>query len=74
MPQLMITCPRMKRPVPTNRTLSAEAFAAAALDGEGNSVAPCPHCGDTHTWTKADAYLAGDTPKPAPGTIGPRPD
>ncbi len=73
MPQLMITCPRMKRPVPTNRTLSVEAF-AAALDGGGNSVAPCPHCGDTHTWTKADAYLAGDTPKPAPGTIGPRPD
>ena len=72
MPQLMFTCSRMKRPVPTNRTMTAEAFAAADLDGETNSVGPCPQCGDTHTWTKADAYFAGDTPKAAPGTVGPR--
>jgi hypothetical protein len=73
MPQLMFTCPRLKRPVPTNRTLTAEAFAAADLDGEGNRVGPCPHCGDTHSWAKADAYFAGDTPKPPPRTVHPRP-
>ena len=74
MPQLMFTCSRKQRPVPTNLTMTAEAFAATDLDGESNSVGPCPYCGETHTWTKADAYFAGDTPKPAPGTINPRPD
>lgn len=74
MPQLMFTCSRKQRPVPTNRTMKAEAFATADLDGENQSVGPCPHCGEIHAWTKNDAYFAGDRPKPAPGTVGPRPD
>jgi hypothetical protein len=61
MPQLMFTCPRKQRPVPTNRTMSPAAFATAAP--ASNDLGPCPHCGETHTWTMADAYFAGDPQK-----------
>ncbi len=64
MPQLMITCPRKHRPLPTNHMLKAEDFAAADLGD--NRIGPCPHCGEAHAWTKADAYFAGDAPKPPP--------
>ena len=69
MPQLMFTCPRKQRPVPTNRTMSPADF-ATAVPGSCD-IGPCPHCGEVHTWTIADAYLAGDTPKPPIGTIRP---
>jgi hypothetical protein len=71
MPQLMITCPRKQRPIPTNRSLTAEGFAAADLGA--NRTGPCPHCGEAHVWTKDDAYFAGSAPKPAPGWARPRP-
>ena len=67
MPQLMITCPRKGKALPTNRTLSDADFAAADLGT--NTVGPCPHCGERHTWTVADAYFAGSAPKPPPPAV-----
>jgi len=67
MPQLMITCPHKHKSLPTNQTLSEADFAAA--DHGTNTIGPCPHCGGQHTWTIADAYLAGTAPKPASASV-----
>ena len=67
MSQLMIFCPRHRRTLPTNRFIRAAEFAAADLGT--NTIGPCPHCGERHTWTVAQAHLAGASPRPpAPQT------
>ena len=47
------------RPVPTGLEMDADAFAAEL----GDRFVFCPHCQQTHLWTKAMAWLeaaAGD--------------
>ena len=62
MPQIMILCPHTRRPIPTNRSIRAEAFADADLGV--NVTGRCPHCGQYHPWTKAQARLANWRPRP----------
>ena len=57
MSQLLILCPNTRRLLPTNRSIRATALAGADLGV--NTIGPCPHCGQHHTWTIADAYLPG---------------
>jgi endogenous inhibitor of DNA gyrase (YacG/DUF329 family) len=54
MARLMIRCPQTGKPVFTGMDMPPAAFDRATL--ESNTVR-CPHCGEPHTWQKADAYL-----------------
>ena len=59
MPRVLISCPSTTRPVPTGLEMDPEAFAAEL----GDRFVYCPHCQQTHLWTKAMAWLeaaAGD--------------
>ena len=53
MPNVMITCPATKKPVPTGIVMDAPSFAAATLTS--NSFC-CPACGQMHTWSKKDGF------------------
>jgi len=58
MGQVMIKCPVTGKPLPTGFNMPKASFASATLTN--NSVGPCPHCGQMHTWSKADAWVEGD--------------
>ena len=56
MPRVLIHCPSTMRPVPTGLEMDAAAFAAEL----GDRFVFCPHCQQTHLWTKAMAWLEAD--------------
>ena len=51
---IYVTCPRTQKPINTGIQMTAEAFEAWDFAGAGT---PCPHCGDTHQYTRAEARL-----------------
>ena len=52
---LTLKCPATSEEVPTGVPIpSLSALAAATLV---DMKVLCPHCGQTHTWDKEDAYL-----------------
>jgi hypothetical protein len=51
---IYITCPQTQKPVNTGVQMTAEAFQSWAFVGAST---PCSHCGETHTYTAADARL-----------------
>jgi len=55
MPMIMITCPNTKQPVPTGIGADEESFRTMTLD---NNFVQCSACGQLHTWSKKDAFLA----------------
>ena len=57
-----VTCPTTHQPVNLRIEMTPEAFETWEFRGEGT---PCPHCGQTHQFTKAEARL-----EPSPGGGG----
>lgn len=55
--RLMITCPNTGTPTATGMSINAGFFETSAFVG---MEVVCPHCGETHIWSKKDAYLEGD--------------
>ena len=55
MARVVIKCPMTSKEVPTGISVAnPEMFESMTLTT--NSVS-CPHCGQTHTWSKEDAFL-----------------
>ena len=57
MSQVLITCPEKGKPVYTGLNYEWPTFDAAELPRQ---TVQCPLCGDTHEWTKDDAFLRSD--------------
>ncbi len=57
MARVMITCPVTGMVVFTGMDLPKKEFEAADIRDE---IVKCPHCSQTHTWQKEDAYLVGE--------------
>ncbi|SFH06756.1 hypothetical protein SAMN04488020_106120 [Palleronia marisminoris] len=55
MDDVLIKCPVTGKPVKTGIVAEREGFEESVLE---ESTVPCPHCGQTHTWDKQDAWLA----------------
>jgi hypothetical protein len=53
---IIIACPRTRKRVDTGMSMPIETFKAAALT-DNNVV--CPHCGESHFWSKEDAVVVG---------------
>lgn len=51
MGQVMIRCPETDKPLPTGIAMDKASFESSQM--ENNSVGPCPHYGENHTWSKA---------------------
>jgi hypothetical protein len=60
MPEILINCPSTGKPIETGIAMSKEHFESSVM--QGNSVL-CPHCRQTHSWNKEDAYLEKEKPK-----------
>jgi hypothetical protein len=58
MANVLIKCPKSGMPVPTGIAMDKVAFATATL--KNNTVGLCPDCGESHTWSKDDAFLGGE--------------
>ena len=56
MAAISIKCPTTGELVSTGMTMEPVSFYRSILTG--NSV-KCPHCGETHIWTKAEAVIDG---------------
>jgi len=57
MPTVMITCPKTKESVSTGMAMDKASFDGSTL--AGNTI-KCPACGEKHTWSKEDAFLADE--------------
>jgi hypothetical protein len=55
MGKVMIKCPSTAEPMTTGIRMSAEALETAEMSD--NTIEPCPHCGEAHTWDKTDAWV-----------------
>jgi len=55
---VMIKCPKTEKPLDTGIHMDKVSFESGTL--EHNTIGPCPHCGENHTWSKEDAWLADD--------------
>ncbi len=53
MPEILIRCPVTGKDLPTGIALPADAFLVADID---TFPVACPHCGQLHSWRKADAF------------------
>jgi hypothetical protein len=58
MARVMIKCPSTGKPLSTGMDFGKQAFETSTLTN--NTVGPCPHCGQMHTWSKKDAWLEGE--------------
>lgn len=67
MAMVLIRCPNTGKPLATGIGMDPGSFASSTL--LNNTVGPCPHCGQNHTWSKKDAWLEGAQP-PAGGQTG----
>ena len=54
METIYMLCPTTRQLVNTGIQMTAEAFQTWTYTGAGM---PCPHCGETHVWSKQDARL-----------------
>jgi hypothetical protein len=54
MPDIMITCPIFKKPIPTG--LNSEQIILDSLEFE--LTVRCPVCRKIHKWKRADAWVA----------------
>jgi hypothetical protein len=52
---IMIRCPETGEPVSTGLSMEKETFEFAEFTGE--TLSPCPACGQAHEWGKEDAFL-----------------
>lgn len=59
MGMVMIKCPVTGKPVPTGFGMDRATFDNPTNQFTNNNVG-CPHCGQTHTWSKPDAWVEGD--------------
>jgi endogenous inhibitor of DNA gyrase (YacG/DUF329 family) len=57
MGQVVIKCPKTGKSVPTGMAMDKRAFEGSTLS---NNAIGCPHCGQTHVWSKLDAWVEGD--------------
>jgi hypothetical protein len=55
---LLILCPKTSKPIDTGFRFAEPEWEYAVFEKERIH---CPHCGETHVWSKPDAYLAGPT-------------
>jgi len=51
---VMIKCPKTGKEISTGIAMDTESFKSATLT---NNSVTCPHCKQTHVWSKKDAYL-----------------
>lgn len=58
MGQVLIKCPKTGKPLPTGFAMDQVSFDSSTLTN--NTVGPCPHCGENHTWSKSDAWLVDE--------------
>ena len=54
MGQVMTSCLKSGKPLPTGVVMDRASFESATVDG--NEVG-CPHCGGSHVWSKANAWV-----------------
>jgi endogenous inhibitor of DNA gyrase (YacG/DUF329 family) len=53
-----IKCPKTGKPLGTGIAADKVSFESSSF--ENGKAGPCPHCGETHTWSKRDAWVADD--------------
>ena len=53
--RILVPCPSTGRLTPTGKTVEESAWDGTKLNRPRLS---CPHCGETHSWTKKDVVLA----------------
>jgi hypothetical protein len=56
MGQVMIECVNTGKPLSTGIEMDKDSFENAGLS---ENWVDCPHCGDSHNWSKSDAWLEG---------------
>jgi hypothetical protein len=56
MGQIMIKCPKTKKPLSTGMSMPRESFEDPSSVFNDNQVKR-PHCNEFHTWQKRDAYV-----------------
>jgi hypothetical protein len=54
MGQVVIECPKTGQWIPTGIDMPRESFEASSFD---NNTIQCSACGESHTWSKADAKV-----------------
>jgi hypothetical protein len=60
MGKLMIRCPNTGKPLFTGIAIDRATFENPTNVFRNNTVGPCPHCGQMHTWSKEDAFVSDD--------------
>jgi len=53
--RILVRCPSTGRLTPTGKTVEESAWDGTKLNRPRLN---CPHCGETHSWTKKDVVLA----------------
>ena len=54
MPMIMVKCPKTGKDIATGIAMDKKAFESSEMSN--NNIA-CPHCGETHVWNKAQAWV-----------------
>ncbi|GJM23020.1 MAG: hypothetical protein DHS20C15_29350 [Planctomycetota bacterium] len=54
--KVKILCPSTQQPVDTGIATSQQSWESTSAT---NNRVRCPHCSETHTWDKPDAFLEG---------------
>jgi hypothetical protein len=57
--QLMILCPKTGRAIPTGIAMDPASFASCGMQDNASS---CPHCGQSHPWSKEHVFWKGESP------------
>lgn len=52
---LAINCPSTGKPLSTGIAVRDRDFNRDVF--KANTIGPCPHCGDSHTWDGKDAFV-----------------
>ncbi len=53
--RILVRCPSTGKLAPTGKTVEESAWETTKLN---RPRLKCPHCGETHSWTKKDVVLA----------------
>jgi hypothetical protein len=53
----MIRCPKTDDPVDTGVVMGKEAFESGSTPLINITLGKCPACGESHAWSKYDAFL-----------------
>lgn len=54
MPMVMIRCPKTGKDAPTGISMDKKSFESSQMS---NNQLKCPHCGEMHVWSKAQAFV-----------------